>query len=49
MTKKQFKKYMQEIIALKKDVRKVNDAFRKLDPDFNYFFLTRHEVLIVKM
>lgn len=48
MKKEQFIEIMTELVSIKEDMDSVNKAFRKLDPDFNFFSLGRAETLIVK-
>ena len=47
MTKKQFTKLMTELVSLKRDEDKLNEAFRKFEPDFNYICFGRYETLVV--
>lgn len=49
MTKELFLKTMKELIALKDDQKELNDAFKKLDPDFNFINFGRHECLITAL
>ena len=48
MNKKDFIEIMEEIIKLNKDSDYFNKAFKKLEPDFNFFSFGRFETLVVK-
>ena len=48
MNKITFKQIIQELVSLKNDEDNLNNAFRKLDTDFNYISFGRHEALIIK-
>lgn len=47
MTYKQFETSMTELLSIKKDIDSLNNAFRKLDRDFNYISFSRNETLII--
>lgn len=48
LSREDFKKFMIDLIALKKDEEALNDAFKKFEPDFNYICFSRYETLVVK-
>ena len=48
MTKQQFTKIMEELISIKNDESKLNDAFKKFEPNFSYISFGRYESLIVE-
>jgi len=49
ITKKNFIKYIKEIVSLKRDAEKLNDVLKNIDPDFGGLYLTRHETLLVEI
>lgn len=49
ITKQEFKEIMKELISLKRDEELLDEAFKKLDPDFNRLGFSRHETLITKI
>ena len=48
MNKKQFKEILTELITIKKDGYKLNEAFRVFSPDFGHLSFDRYETLVVK-
>lgn len=49
MTKKNFKQYMNRLLELKHIQDELNDVLKKIDPDFNFICLSKHEDLIVDL
>ena len=47
MTKKEFTKILSELVAIKKDEKELNKAFKKFNPDWNYISFGRYETLVV--
>jgi len=47
MTKKEFAKILSELVAIKKDEKELNKAFKKFNPDWNYISFGRYETLVV--
>ena len=48
MKYEQFKQLMIDLIKIKEDAQKLNEAFRKFEPDFNYISFGRYEDLVVR-
>jgi len=48
INRQKFKEIMQELLAIKEDEKKLNEAFKKFEPDFNYISFGRYETLLVK-
>ena len=48
MNKKTFTEIMKELISIRKDEDKLNEALNKFDPDFNHLGFSRYESLVVK-
>ena len=47
MNKKEFAKILSELVAIKKDEKNLNKAFKKFNPDWNYISFVRYETLVV--
>jgi len=47
MNKKEFAKILSELVAIKKDEKNLNKAFKKFNPDWNYISFGRYETLVV--
>ena len=49
INKKEFKKYLTQLVELKQDEDNLNKALRIFEPDFNYICFSRYETLIVDL
>lgn len=49
MTKNDFAVSLNLLLQLKKDTDNLNNAFKKIEPDFNYISFGRYESLVVKL
>jgi len=49
LTKKRFINYITTLKLIESDLHKVHIAFKKLDPDFGGFYLSRFSTLIIKV